>query len=82
MARRTEGRCCTLWPRRGARTSAPAVGTATATTTGVSEINTEILALWTAGQQNLLDGECAEAEALIGQMASLMAVPLIQGVLR
>ena len=49
---------------------------------GVSEINTELVDLWHTGQQNLLDGECDQAATLIPEIASLMAVPLIQGVLR
>eukprot|EP00752_Nemacystus_decipiens_P008971 g8009.t1 len=51
-------------------------------TTGVSAINDDLLPLWQSGQANLLAGECAQAEALISQIAPLMAVPLIQGVLR
>ena len=49
---------------------------------GVAEVNTDILTLWTAGQQNLLAAECAQAATAITNIAPLMAVPLIQGVLR
>lgn len=50
--------------------------------TGVSAINTDILALWEAGQQHLLDEECDEAADVIEDIVPLMAVPLIQGLLR
>ncbi|CAN0089212.1 unnamed protein product, partial [Ectocarpus sp. 12 AP-2014] len=50
--------------------------------TGVSAINSELLTLWETGQANLLAGECTEASAVIDEILPLMAVPLIQGLLR
>ncbi|CAM9887341.1 unnamed protein product [Ectocarpus sp. 8 AP-2014] len=50
--------------------------------TGVSAINSELLTLWEAGKANLLAGECTEASAVIDEIVPLMAVPLIQGLLR
>ncbi|CAM9800300.1 unnamed protein product [Ectocarpus sp. 13 AM-2016] len=50
--------------------------------TGLSAINAELLTLWEAGQANLLAGECTEASAVIDDILPLMAVPLIQGLLR
>lgn len=51
-------------------------------TTGVSAINADLLALWTAGQANLIDLECNKAASVITEIVPLMAVPLIQGLLR
>ncbi|CBN77422.1 conserved unknown protein [Ectocarpus siliculosus] len=51
-------------------------------TTGVSAINSELLTLWETGQASLLAEECTEASAVIDQILPLMAVPLIQGLLR
>ncbi|CAN0397378.1 unnamed protein product, partial [Ectocarpus fasciculatus] len=51
-------------------------------TTGTSAINSELLTLWEAGKANLVAGECTQASAVIDEILPLMAVPLIQGLLR
>ena len=50
--------------------------------TGVSAINSELLELWEDGKANLLAGQCTQASAVIDEILPLMAVPLIQGLLR
>lgn len=50
--------------------------------TGTSEVNTQLLALWSTGQAHVQAGECADAAALIKEIVPLMAVPLMQGLLR
>ena len=54
----------------------------TCDTAGVSEVNNELLTRWEAGRDHLAAGECSAAADLIEEIVPLMAVPLIQGVLR
>ena len=50
--------------------------------TGISAVNTDLLALWEKGLGHLQAQECTAAAAVIEDIVALMAVPLVQGVLR
>ena len=54
----------------------------TCDTAGVSEVNTELLTRWETGRDHLAAFECVAAENVKDEIVPLMAVPLIQGVLR
>ena len=54
----------------------------TCDTAGVSEVNNELLTLWETGRDHLAAFECVAAENVKDDIVPLMAVPLIQGVLR
>ena len=49
---------------------------------GISEVNVNLLSLWQIGQAHLEALECADAAAVIHGIVRLMAVPLVQGLLR
>lgn len=49
---------------------------------GEAKVNQEIFRQFQIGQQNLVNGRCAEAKAQKERIAALMAVPLVQGTLR
>ena len=51
-------------------------------TTGKSTVNQQLLALYTAGQQAILNGNCGGAASILRDIVPLMTVPLVQGVLR
>lgn len=51
-------------------------------TTGKSSVNQELLALYSAGQQAILNGNCGGAASILRDIVPLMTVPLVQGVLR
>lgn len=49
---------------------------------GMAGVNSKIFTKFDAGKQNLQQGQCAEAQALVKEITSLMSVPMIQGTLR
>ena len=51
-------------------------------TTGKSTVNQQLLALYAAGQQAILNGNCGGAASILRDIVPLMTVPLVQGVLR
>jgi len=51
-------------------------------TSGKSQVNTELLNLFTEGKNNLLAGKCDAVKPMVDRIADIMSVPLIQGTLR
>lgn len=49
---------------------------------GVSQVNVDLLDLWTQGKAHLEAFECDDAAAVVEEIVPLMAVPLVQGLLR
>jgi len=51
-------------------------------TDNVSEVNTELLKLFTQGKEALLGKKCGSAKPILKDITSLMFVPLVQGTIR
>jgi hypothetical protein len=51
-------------------------------TSGTSQVNTELFALFANGRDWLQQGRCSSVRPLVNQIVSLMTVPLVQGSLR
>lgn len=49
---------------------------------GMAGVNSQIFKKFDAGKQSLQQGQCANAQALVAEITSLMSVPMIQGTLR
>jgi len=50
-------------------------------TEGISKVNEQVYIHFNSGKQDLLDGNCANAESAAEQAAAVMIIPLIQGLL-
>merc|ERR1712048_1265 len=51
-------------------------------TTGVSQVNTQLLRQLEIGRHKLLTGKCEDTRPIIRKIVALMSIPLIQGTLR
>jgi hypothetical protein len=49
---------------------------------GMASVNAQIFKKFQEGKRSLQQGQCADAENLVAEITSLMAVPMIQGTLR
>jgi hypothetical protein len=49
---------------------------------GISQVNTEVMDLFTEGKVKLLQGKCSEVPVIMSSIVQRMSVPLIQGALR
>ena len=51
-------------------------------TSGISQVNSELGALFASGRNLLQQGNCSAVRPVINQIVSLMTMPLVQGALR
>lgn len=51
-------------------------------TSGISAVNSQLLALFNEGRDLLNDGDCSSTENVKDDIVKLMIVPLVQGMLR